>query len=136
MESQYRVASESAQHKRATRSGTGQRQEKLVECLQRQDESAIYKDTTEARVCAFLAQYNLPFSQKSSLMSLFKSIAPKNVIAIAWRARGLELREVAKILQLFFGDQRQESVKRWLKSLGPQTEEFCCRFQFIDTVIC
>lgn len=51
--------SESAQHKRAMRSGTAtrQRQGNLVECLQRQEESTAYKDTTEARVCSFLAQH-------------------------------------------------------------------------------
>lgn len=66
--------SESAEHKRAIRSATvtGQRQGNLVECLQCQEESRTYRDTTEARVCSFLAQHNLTFSLKTSLMSLFK----------------------------------------------------------------
>ena len=46
------------------------------------------------------------------------------VISRAWRARGLELREIARILQLFFGVKRQKSTKQWVKSFGPQAREY------------
>ena len=71
--------SQSAQHKKAlSETAAGKRQGNLVQCLQRQAESTVYKETTEARVCSFLAQHNLPLSLISDLMSLFKSIAPNN----------------------------------------------------------
>ena len=70
---------QSAQHKRAlSEIAAGQRQGNLVECLQRQNEITTYKETTEARMCSFLAQHNLPLSLINNLMSLFKSVAPKN----------------------------------------------------------
>jgi hypothetical protein len=56
----------------------GKKQVNLVECLQSQNETTIYKEKTEARVCSFLAQHNLPLSLISDFMSLFKSVAPKN----------------------------------------------------------
>ena len=71
--------SQSAQHKKAlSETAAGKRQGNLVQCLQRQAESTVYKETTEAQVCSFLAQHNLPLSLISDLMSLFKSIAPNN----------------------------------------------------------
>ena len=50
-------------------------------------------------------------------------------------SNGLELREIARILQLFFGVKRQKSTKQWVKSFGPQAREYSYSFQLFDTVI-
>ena len=50
-------------------------------------------------------------------------------------ARGLELREIAGILQLFFRVQRTKSTEQWVKTFGSQPGESSCSFQLFDTVI-
>ena len=57
------------------------------------------------------------------------------MIARVWRARGLELREIAGILQLFFRVQRTKSTEQWVKTFGSQPGESSCSFQLFDTVI-
>ena len=59
----------------------------------------------------------------------------KYVIARVWRAHGLELREIAGILQLFFGVQLKKSTEQWVKTFGSQPGESSCSFQLFDTVI-
>ncbi len=72
---------ETAMHKRAVQSNRmdgRQRQGNLVQCLRRQEETSSFSTTTEARVCAFLAEHNLPFTIVNPLMSLLKSTIPTN----------------------------------------------------------
>ena len=71
--------SKSEIHKKAMKSRQpGQQQGNLVQCFRRQEENSLFKETFEVRVCAFLAEHNLPLSLIGPLVSLFKSTAPVN----------------------------------------------------------